>query len=71
MDGQVPASLTYEQWLRGKPAAFQDEVLGRSKGALFRNGGLTLDRFVHRDGSELTLAELRAKAPEAFEMVGL
>lgn len=27
-DGQVPASLSYFDWLKRQPAAFQDEALG-------------------------------------------
>ncbi len=71
LDGQVPASTTYQEWLGRQPAAFQDEVLGKTKGALFRRGGLTLDKFVMRDGSELTIAELRAKHGEAFAKAGI
>lgn len=71
LDGQVPADLTYEQWLRGRSAAFQDEVLGPTKGALFRRGGLSLDRFVSDAGEPLTIPELRRAAPTAFREAGL
>lgn len=56
--GTVPADLTYDGWLRGQPVEFQNEVLGRSKAALFRRG-LKIDRFVDRSGRELTVPELR------------
>lgn len=36
MSGQVPASMTYNEWLRRQSASIQDEVLGRRKGLLFR-----------------------------------
>lgn len=71
MDGQVPASTTYPEWLKRQPAAVQDDILGVQKGALFRRGGLTLDRFVAADGSELNLDGLRAKYPQAFGRAGL
>lgn len=71
MDGQVPASTTYSQWLKGQPAAVQDEVLGKAKGALFRRGGLSLDKFVMADGTELALDELRASYPKAFNEAGV
>lgn len=71
MDGQVPADLTYQQWLKNKPASFQDEVLGPTRGKLFRQGGVTLDRFVNREGDQITLAELRRKDAEAFERAGV
>lgn len=70
MDGQVPASLTYDAWLRKQPAAFQDEVLGPTKAKLFREG-LAMDRFVDRSGHEYTLDELRRRDAEVFERAGL
>lgn len=66
IDGQVPAGLTYQTWLAGRPAEEQDEILGKSKGRLFRRGGLALDRFVDISGREYTLAELRARDAAAF-----
>lgn len=71
MDGQVPKSTTYATWLAGKSAAFQDEVLGPTKAKLFRSGGLTLDKFVTREGSELTIDQLRERYAEAFAKAGL
>lgn len=71
LDGQVPASTTYGEWLKGRPADEQDDILGKAKGALFRRGGLTLDKFVARDGSELNLQQLRAKYAQAFEKAGV
>ena len=68
---QVPASETYQTWLSKQPAAFQDEVLGKTKGALFRRGDVTLDRFVDRSGDEYTLDELRRREAEAFERANL
>lgn len=69
--GQVPAETTYQQWLKRQPRAFQDEVLGIAKAKLFRDGGLTLDKFVALDGSELTLAQLASKYASAFRAAGL
>lgn len=69
--GRVPDKVTYEEWLRRQPAAFQDEVLGVQKGALFRRGGLTLDQYVDRAGNELTLDQLRDRYPSAFDLAGL
>lgn len=66
MDGQVPSDLTYDDWLRRQPAAFQDEVLGARKAALFREG-VKVDRFVDRRGREFTLDELKRREREAWE----
>ncbi len=71
MNGQVAASTTYQDWLRAQPAGFQDEVLGKAKGALFRRGGLSLDKFVDRSGAELNLDALRARHAEAFDEAGI
>lgn len=69
--GRVPNDTTYQQWLKTQPAAFQDQVLGKTKGALFRRGGLTLDKFVARSGQELNLKQLAKQNPEAFVRSGL
>jgi len=69
--GQVPADVNYGTFLRRQPVGFQNDVLGVTKGKLFRNGGLTLDKFVTRIGDELTLAQLAAKHASAFTQAGL
>lgn len=56
--GGVPPT-TYETFLRRQSAAFQDEVLGPTKGLLFRRGKLPLDNFVDDTGKTLTLEQLR------------
>lgn len=69
--GPVPADTTYQTWLEGQSAHFQDDLLGQTKGQLFRNGGLKLDRFVNRQGDELTLHELAGREADAFRAAGL
>ena len=69
--GTVPASTDYQTWLKGQSAAFQDDVLGKTKGALFRDGGLTLDKFIDSNGILLTLAQLADKHAEAFKAAGI
>jgi SPP1 gp7 family putative phage head morphogenesis protein len=70
--GGAPEGSNYQTWLGRQPARFQDEVLGRSRGRLFRRGDLTLDRFVDRNtGREFTLRELRQREPEAWQKAGL
>jgi SPP1 gp7 family putative phage head morphogenesis protein len=65
LTGTVPASTTYDQWLRSQSASFQDDVLGKGKAKLFRDG-LTLDKFVDDTGREFTLAQLTAKNTESL-----
>lgn len=70
--GPVPAATTYQEWLERQSAAFQDEVLGTTRGALFRRGDLALERFVNRaTGREWTLAELARREAQAFRDAGL
>jgi hypothetical protein len=71
LTGQVPAKTTYQEWLSRQPAEIQDDILGPTRGKLFRDGGLKLDRFVNRDGDELTLDELRRRNRAAWERAGL
>lgn len=71
MTGQVPGTTTYDQFLRSQPASFQNDVLGITKAKLFREGNLTLDRFVARDGSELSLSQLARTDAAAFKAAGL
>lgn len=69
--GPVPASTTYNEWLKGQSKTFQDDTLGQTKAKLFRDGGLSLDKFVNRQGDELTLSQLAGKHADAFRAAGL
>lgn len=69
--GRLPAETTYQQWLSRQSAKFQDEVLGPTRGKLFRHGGLTLDKFVDTTGRRLTLEQLRELHPKVFDTVGV
>jgi hypothetical protein len=57
MDGQVPADLTYADWLKKQSAARQDEILGPTRGKLFRSG-MPMERFYNDQGVWLTLPQL-------------
>ncbi|MNP87571.1 hypothetical protein D3C76_1885700 [compost metagenome] len=61
MDGQVPQSTTYADWLRRQPASRQDEILGPARARLMREGGLKLEAFYSDKGRLLTLEELRSR----------
>lgn len=61
MDGQVPESLKYEDWLETKDKDFQDDVLGVGKAKLWRDGKITFTQMVDQRGNELTLKEIRSK----------
>ena len=61
---QVSADLSYYEWLKRQPSNFQDEILGKTKGAIFRNAGLDAEEFrkitVDNLGRPLTLDEMAA-----------
>jgi SPP1 gp7 family putative phage head morphogenesis protein len=71
MNGQVPANLTYYDWLRQQSAAAQTDVLGPTRRDLWIKGGVKPDRFINDEGRLYTLPELRKKMPGAFEEAGL
>jgi SPP1 gp7 family putative phage head morphogenesis protein len=71
LTGTVPGKTTYQEWLKGQTKDFQEDVLGKTKAKLFRDGDLALDKYVDRAGNELTLAELAQKEIKAFRAAGL
>lgn len=60
-EGPVSAQSTFGGWLKKQSPAFQDEVLGPERAALFRSGKVSIDRFTDDAGRTLTLEELRAR----------
>lgn len=71
MDGQLPESTTYSQWIKKQSAARQDEVLGRSRAELMRKGGMDMEQMYGPKGRFYTLAELRKQDADAFRRAGL
>ena len=72
----VNADLGNYDWLKTQPAAFQDEALGsKTLGKLFRDGGLSADRFaelsVGRMYQPLSISAMRELDPVAFNRAGL
>ena len=63
----VDGRVNYNSWLKTQPKSFQEEVLGIDKAALFRKGGLSMDKFVDKNFKELSLDELKIKEPLAFD----
>lgn len=64
MDGQVPGSTRFADWLNSKGTATQDKVLGKTRAELFRSGKLDLDQFIRADGTLLTLDDLKGRYPD-------
>lgn len=71
LTGQTPAKTTYTDFLKRQTNEFQDDILGVTKGKLFRKGELTLDKFVDKAGNELSLARLAENEAAAFAKAGL
>lgn len=59
IDGQVPATTTFSDWIEKMPAGEQDKWFGKAKGAAFRAGKVALKDLLGRDLQPLTLSELR------------
>jgi SPP1 gp7 family putative phage head morphogenesis protein len=73
--GDAKADENYYDWLKRQPADFQDTALGNTRAKLFRDGGLTPDKFAElnlsRNFQPLTIAEMRDIMPDAFKRAGL
>lgn len=61
VDGYQNGRVTFEQFLDGKPEAFVDELLGKGKAKLWRDGKITLQQLLDQSGNPLTLSDLLAK----------
>ncbi len=71
MTGRVPSKVNYQKFLEGQSVEFQDDVLGVTRGKLFRKGGLTLDNFVDKKGATIRLDQLADTDAAAFKAAGL
>lgn len=71
MDGQVPADQSYSDWLAKQSAGRQDQILGPTRGALVRSGGLDIDDMYTPRGQWLTLDQLKDRHAAAFRRAGL
>jgi SPP1 gp7 family putative phage head morphogenesis protein len=67
--GPVPETMNYEQWLKSQPANVQDEVLGKARAKMFREGNLPLDRFVDGQGNSYTLQQMAQRDAGVFDSV--
>jgi hypothetical protein len=59
--GEMPNANTFADWLKRQPAKRQDEVLGPTRGKLYRSGQVAVEGFLNNKGKLLTLEQLRAK----------
>lgn len=72
---RVSPDLTYYEWLKTQGAAFQDSVLGPTRGKLLREGGLSATRFaslqLDKTFAPLSLDDMRKLEPLAFDNAGI
>jgi SPP1 gp7 family putative phage head morphogenesis protein len=71
----VPAKETYYGWLKRQPAEFQDSVIGKTRGKLLRDGGLTAQQFAElqlgKRFEPMTLVQMEKMDPVAFKKAGI
>lgn len=67
----VVENQSYYEWLKRQVPEYQDEVLGKTRGKLFRDGGMSVEKFkslqLDKNFTPLTLEQMRELEPKAFE----
>lgn len=75
INGQVPASLTYYEWLKTQPMSFIELAIGPNRAKLLMDGGLDADKFaalqLGKNFKPITLDRMRELEPEMFKRAGL
>lgn len=75
INGQVPASLSYYEWLKTQPMSFIDLAIGPNRAKLLMNGGLDADKFaalqLGKNFKPITLERMKELEPEMFVRAGL
>lgn len=59
IDGQIPADMKFDDWLKTKSDKFQNELLGKGKAELFRSGKIGTRDLINNDGNPMTLERLK------------
>lgn len=70
MNGQVPASMDYEQWLNKQARKSRDlveDALGKKRAQLFMDGEIDIEKFTNRKGEVIDLETLEQRESEVFE----
>lgn len=67
----VTENVSYYEWLKKQTPDYQDEVLGKTKGKLFRDGGMSAEKFkslqLDKNFTPLTLEQMRQIEPLGFD----
>jgi len=72
---KVSAGQSYYDWLKKQPAAIQDDIIGKDRGKLLRNGGITTKRFaelqLNKKFEPITLEQMKKRDRAAFKKAGI
>lgn len=71
MNGAMPDTETFSSWIKKQSAEIQDDILGKTKGALLRRGDLEVGDFVNNKSHIFTIDELRSREPLAFKKANI
>lgn len=71
MNGVAAPDTTFRTWIEAQPAARQEDILGPTRTALLRRGGLRFSELFSAEGEWLTLDELRQRRKAAFRAADL
>lgn len=58
MDGEVAANTSFRDWFDSRSVSQQNEILGRGRAELYREGKITLQELLDQRGRPLTLQQL-------------
>lgn len=61
MDGQVPNSMTFEDWFAQQSDTRQREILGAGRYELYKSGKISFGDLVDQNGRGLTLEEIKER----------
>lgn len=60
MDGQIPSSVTFTDWLKNKDPKFVEDLLGKGRAELYLSGRISVGDLVTKGGRTRTIKELKA-----------
>jgi len=58
MDGQVARDMSFDSWLNSRSKTVQDQMLGKGRANLFRDGKISVSDLISQKGRPLPLKEL-------------
>ncbi len=64
LDGYIPQSVKYKEWLGSQPGSIQEEVLGAVRYDMFKKGKITIPQLYAPSGQMITLPQLQKKGFE-------